>query len=234
MPGQWRRSPCQQTSAWARSCAMLCAGWHTQQGKEADSPSVGREDRLTGQRDEAAEGATATAKPRLPHDNSSGPVVSSGRGDAGQRGEDEDAQDMGDVLLDPLPGSPGGLATTDLLGNEVPRAAPDVHARYFPVPHTTCCPSQSDDHYKRKQYMRITGVKCMTQIANEHANKVAVCHAGRLMQCLSPRRLTCTWVHHKTPLLLKKLQKRMPTRALEYMASQRPAHVSSGSPIGRS
>lgn len=109
---------------------MLRAGWHTQEDKDADSVSVGREERPNAHGDVTTDEATATAIPRFPHGNSAGPVQSSGTGNAGQKDDGKHSKVEGDELLEPLPGSPGGLAPADLLDNEIPRAP--VHARCFP------------------------------------------------------------------------------------------------------
>ena len=112
---------------------MLVAGWYTQHGKEAESPSVGRKEMSAVQCDNVSEGATGGSG--AAHDVLVDPVQSSGQGDIGkeggmQRGEAEAQQEGGDEVLEPLPSSPGGLAPTDLLGSEVTRAAAlDVNAR---------------------------------------------------------------------------------------------------------
>ena len=104
---------------------MPHAGWNTQQGKDADSPSVGREERPYAQHDESPHEATATGHARTAQ---GGPVQLSGQGNPGQ--DDDKEQERGDDLLEPLPGSPDGLAPADLLGSENPRAAAfEAHAR---------------------------------------------------------------------------------------------------------
>ena len=114
---------------------MLLAGWHTQHGKEADSPSVGRKEMSSVQCDNTPQGATATGGLRAAQDVSANPVQSGGQGDAGKEGElqKEEAgsqQERGDEMLEPLPSSPGGLGPTDLLGSVISRpAALDVNAR---------------------------------------------------------------------------------------------------------
>lgn len=112
---------------------VVRAGWHTQHGKEADSPSVGRANEPHAIDDETVERGTPTGKQRSADDISADLTQDTGR-NTGQKDDNREQVERDDACLEPLPGSPGGLAPAYLLDNENPRgAAPDVHAR--------CCSS---------------------------------------------------------------------------------------------
>jgi len=112
---------------------VVRAGWHTQHGKEADSPSVGRANEPHAIDDETVERGTPTGKQRSADDISADLTQDTGR-NTGQKDDNKEQVERDDACLEPLPGSPGGLAPAYLLDNENPReAAPDVHAR--------CCSS---------------------------------------------------------------------------------------------
>ena len=131
----------------ASRCTLVRAGWHTQHGKEADSPSVGRANEHHATADETTERDTPTGKHR-----SADLVQDTGR-NTEQKDDNEEQVEREDACLEPLPDSPGGLASAYLLDNENPRgAAPDVHARCHPEANILK-EAQAEDDSKHMSYL---------------------------------------------------------------------------------
>ena len=102
-----------------RMLSVCRAGWHNQQSREADSPSVCISDDVHIPGDDATGRDTAVGDAG---ENPIDPVALASKDNNGQHVEAEREGEEGDDLLDPLPASPGGLATADLLEDENPRA----------------------------------------------------------------------------------------------------------------
>ena len=159
----------------ASRCTGVRAGWHTQHGKEADSPSVGRANEHHATGDETTERDTPTGKHRSADDVSADLVQDTGR-NTEQKNDNKEQVERDDARLEPLPGSPGGLAPAYLLDNENPSgAAPDVHARCHPEANILK-QAQAEDDSTHMSYL--SGIVSQHGMSNVHVPSNCVAKAA--------------------------------------------------------